>query len=150
VNGGRWIAASTPPGARVLVAPDEPEYYYLSGRMAVTSYVYLLPINISDALVAQVTDDVLAVRFDAIVWAGGPPDRSLAPVYRALLLRYYPAGSDPELGLQMYLPNTTAFAPAVAGALPQPPGRLPDAPSDAAFCPPGFAPQLRVSRLNFV
>jgi hypothetical protein len=60
VNGGRWIAASTPPGARVLVAPDEPEFYYLSGRMAVTSYVYLLPINISDALVAQVTDDVLA------------------------------------------------------------------------------------------
>jgi 4-amino-4-deoxy-L-arabinose transferase-like glycosyltransferase len=150
VNGGRWIAASTPPGARMLVVPDEPEYYYLSGRMAVTSFVYLLPINISDSLVAQVTDDVLAIRFDAIVWAGGPPDRSLAPVYRALLLRYHPASNDPELGLQMYLPNTASFVPAAAYAPPQPARRRPDAPSDAAFCPPGFAPPPRVSRLNYV
>jgi len=149
VNGGRWIAASTPPGARVLVAPAQPEFYYLSGRMAVTSYVYLLPINISDALVAQVTDDVLAVHFDAIVWAGGPPDRSLAPVYQALLLRYHPTGSDPELGLQMYVPNTASLVPAAAHAPPQPPRRLPHAPSDTAFCPPGFA-LPRVSRLNFV
>lgn len=150
VDGGQWIAGSTTPGARVLVAPDEPEFYYLSGRMAVTSYVYLLPINISDALVAQVTDDILAVRFDAIVWAGGPPDRSLAPVYRALLQRYYPAGSEPALGLQMYLPNTAALAPGVANALPQPPWRTPAPPALAAFCLPGCAPQPPVGGLYFV
>lgn len=68
IAAGPWIAQHTPIGSRLLVAPAQPEYYYLSDRLPVTSYIYLLPVNLSPALVAQVIKQVQAEQFDRIIW----------------------------------------------------------------------------------
>lgn len=68
VAAGAAIARVTGPSARLLIAPADPEYYYLSGRAPVTSYIYLLPINRAQYPIAQVTNDIRARRFDVVVW----------------------------------------------------------------------------------
>ncbi|HEX8997913.1 MAG TPA: hypothetical protein VF812_17935 [Ktedonobacterales bacterium] len=65
---GSWIASQTPPHARLLIAPAEPEFYYLSGRAPSTPYVYLLPVDYASFPLASVTDDIRARRFDVVVW----------------------------------------------------------------------------------
>lgn len=66
---GARIAAVTSPHTRLLIAPAEPEYYYLSGRLPVTPYVYLLPVDYATFPLASVTGDIRAQRFDVVVWA---------------------------------------------------------------------------------
>lgn len=44
IDGGNWIRQSVPPGARLLVAAAQPEYYFLSGHQPVTDYIYILPV----------------------------------------------------------------------------------------------------------
>jgi len=65
---GAWIARYAPPGTRLLVAPAEPEYYYLADNAPSGAFVYLLPINLTPALLAQVADDLRAGRYDVVVW----------------------------------------------------------------------------------
>lgn len=82
---GQRIDAETPPEASLLVAPAEPEFYYLSGRLPTTPFVYLLPVDIPDFPLAQATNDIRTKQFDVVVWSTVPPSSRMAPRYAAML-----------------------------------------------------------------
>jgi hypothetical protein len=108
---GPWINKHIPAQARLLVAPAEPEYYFMAGHDPVTPYVYLLPINMTPALDAQVEQDLRAHRFDAVVWRSDPnaPDHQVpyAGMHAVLLSSYHAVVTYPAQGLTLYEPNTT-------------------------------------------
>jgi|GEM_PF-4851318 len=85
VTTGARIAAEAPRGASVLVVPAEPEYYYLSGRLPVTPYVYLLPVNHSTYPLAEVTDAIRARRFDVVAWCPDTVQSDSPAAYAAML-----------------------------------------------------------------
>ena len=101
---GREIAAHTPQGARLLIGPAEPEYYFLADRMPSTTYIYLLPINGDMALAAA--DDIHAERFDTIVWFFKSDVASDARIVDtqsgALALHYQATATDPTLHIVIY------------------------------------------------
>lgn len=113
IAAGSWIAQHTPEGARLLVALAEPEFYYLSDRLPVTSYIYLLPINLSPAQVAQVINQVQAEQFDRIFWYE-TYDTYAHPVnveiYQHITARYHSIathdmGATPPAQLVLYVPD---------------------------------------------
>jgi 4-amino-4-deoxy-L-arabinose transferase-like glycosyltransferase len=101
---GAWIARYTPPGARLLIAPAEPEYYYLSGQLPVTAYIYIFPVNSSPALLAEVSDQLRTRRFNVVVW-----EDVSAPIYlgirQQLFAHYHAVAADATEHLTLYLPN---------------------------------------------
>jgi hypothetical protein len=107
---GPWINQHAPAPARLLVAPADPQYYFVAGRDPITPYVYLLPINMTPTLDAQVQQDLRAHRFDAVVWHADPaaPDhqRPYAGIYAVLLSSYHVVATYPAQGLILYEPNT--------------------------------------------
>jgi hypothetical protein len=110
---GTWIAAHTTPDARLLVAPAQPEFYFLSGHVPVTTYIYLLPVNFSDSLVGQVSDDLNAERFDLVAWQSWPDLQSdtscnppLGDVCQALHAHYHVVDMDQTEEITLYAPNT--------------------------------------------
>lgn len=107
---GAWIARYAPPGTRLLVAPAEPEYYYLADNTPSDSFVYLLPINLTPALLVQVSADLRAGRYDVVVWdrnsgVGGDDTyfTGLAELRRTLAGRYHVAAIQESL--QLYVVN---------------------------------------------
>lgn len=126
IAAGAWIRERVPPSARLLVAPAAPELYYLSGHRPVTSYIYLLPVNLTPALIAQVTGDLQRGAFDAVVWqldlAPGQPavDPALRGVYAMLTARYHVAATYPADNLQLFVPTPPAVvsAPQAGAARP--------------------------------
>ena len=126
---GAWIARYAPPGARLLVAPAEPEYYYLAENAPSDAFVYLLPINLTPSLLAQVAADICAGHYDTVVWdrdsgVGGDAAyfAGLAALRRTLTERYQLAAEHGTL--QVYILGTgearidfrsPAVAPATRG-----------------------------------
>jgi len=112
---GAWIAGYAPPGARLLVAPAEPEYYYLAENAPADAFVYLLPINLTPALLAQVSADLHAGRYAVVVWdrdsgVGGDAAyfAGLAALRRTLAARYHLAAEHGTL--QVYVLSSDAPA----------------------------------------
>ena len=101
---GAWIACHTPPGARLLIAPAEPEYYYLSGQQPVTFYLYLFPVNTTPALLAQVSNELRSQQFDVVVWENVPAAVYVG-IHQQLIAQYHPVASDASEQLILYLPN---------------------------------------------
>ena len=112
---GAWIASYTPPNARLLIAPAEPEDYYFADRSPAASYVYILPINLSPALLAQLSEQITAHRYDVIAWqtSGGGNGREpyFAGVEQTLTAHYHAIATNTYLQLSIYVPNGTAAAP---------------------------------------
>jgi hypothetical protein len=104
VAAGDWIAQHTTSDARVLVAPAEPEYYFLSGRLPATSFVYLLPVNASPRLLNVVAEQTRSGQFDAVVWESWSDGPTWSAIDAALRQRYTLAARSPATGLQLYLP----------------------------------------------
>jgi hypothetical protein len=112
---GAWIARYAPPGARLLVAPADPEYYYLAENAPSDAFVYLLPINLTPSLLAQVSADLHTGRYDVVVWdresgVGGDAAyfAGLAALRRTLAERYHLAAAHGTL--QVYVLNTATPA----------------------------------------
>ncbi len=112
---GAWIAGYAPPGTRLLVAPAEPEYYYLANHAPSDAFVYLLPINLTPSLLAQISADLHTGRYDVVVWdrdsrVGGDAAyfAELAALRRTLAERYHVAAAHGTL--QIYVRNTTTPA----------------------------------------
>jgi hypothetical protein len=125
---GNWIATYTPSNARLLVAPAEPQYYFLADRLPVTHYLYLLPVNLSAATLADVAGSLCQERFDVVVWQAQPesvngqvlqlygqtPDfyreqaRTFAGVYAALTAHYHEVARDRRLGLTLFARGSPA------------------------------------------
>jgi hypothetical protein len=107
---GAWITQLIPQGARLLVAPAEPEYYYLSGQLPVTSFVYLLPVNLTPTLLGQVLDALRTHQFDRVVWYDAYEDAS-QPVYveihQQLVVSYHSISVDTAIGLTLFAPDYT-------------------------------------------
>lgn len=109
IAAGTWIRQQTAASSRVLVAPAEPEFYYLSGRAPVTSFVYVLPVNRTPILLNQLSEQIREGQFDAIVWQEDPKlpyyDSADRELYSALTSRYHVVSSFTELGLVLFKPN---------------------------------------------
>ncbi len=96
---GAWIAAHTPVNADLLIAPAEPEYYYLAGRLPTTPYVYLLPVNHATYPLANITEEIRARRFAVVVrgpnYVQNDSPQQYAAMEAALNQSYYVApGND--------------------------------------------------------
>lgn len=109
IAAGAWIRARTASRTRLLVAPAEPEFYYLSGREPVTRYVYVLPVNRTPALESQLTAQIQDGAFDAIVWQEGPDSLSYDPadlgLYAVLTAHYHAVSQYPDQRLVLFEPN---------------------------------------------
>ncbi len=109
IEGGNWIRQSVPSDARLLVAPAQPEYYFLSGHQPVTDYIYILPVNQSPALLARVNDQISSGAFDYVVWQTNPGMPYYEPqfqdTYGLLNQRYHVVSTDDQLGLILYAIN---------------------------------------------
>jgi 4-amino-4-deoxy-L-arabinose transferase-like glycosyltransferase len=106
---GAWIAGHTMPGTRLLVLPAEPEYYYLSGRLPTTWYIYVLPINDYATPPSQVSAQIAAGEFDVVIWqtnADGQVNQVLQPgIYGALTRRYQRLAVEEHEGLELFVPR---------------------------------------------
>jgi hypothetical protein len=116
IAAGAWIAQYTPPGARLLVAPAEPKFYYLSGSLPVTSYIYLLPVNLSPALVGQVINALHAHQFDRAIWYtyGASPEAAYTTIYQQLTASYHIVAME-TLSAANGGANVTIYAPDGSG-----------------------------------
>jgi hypothetical protein len=118
VAAGFWIDQHMPPGARLLVVPAEPEYYYLSDHLPVTTYIYLLPVNLSPALIAQVLHQIQTKQFDRIVWYQ-TSDTDAQPanvqVYRQINACYHSIATD-DIRAATAPARLVLYAPDSAGA----------------------------------
>ncbi len=109
---GAWIAQYAPPGTRLLIAPAEPEYYYLADRLPTTSYVYMLPINLTPAFLARVSDEVRTGQFDVVVWfqggGGGGHEPYFAGLYQTLKEHYHIVAQNAAAQTYIFVPNGPA------------------------------------------
>lgn len=107
VVAAQWIASHTTAGESLLVVPSEPEYYFLAGRPPSTSYLYLLPINVTPALVVQIEDQLASHAFGAVVWQEG--DMTLQPaipaIYAAITAHYHLVATEPAQHLELWEPT---------------------------------------------
>jgi hypothetical protein len=106
MNVGAWIAEHVSPGSRLLIAPAEPEYYYLADRLPAATFVYVLPVNRTSALIQQLTDALRAGQFDVVVWQTAPGRPYFAPayagLYQTLEARYNKVASYTAAGVEIY------------------------------------------------
>lgn len=111
------VASLTPPGTRLLVGPSEPEYYVLAARPPSTSYLYLLPVDLTQDRLDEAVRDIDQGRFDTIVWAVRwhparseflaasdplPPSPAMRRLEAAIQGRYRVEYVDAALGLAIY------------------------------------------------
>lgn len=99
---GEQIARETPPSARLLIGPAEPEYYYLSGHAPSAPYLYLLPVDQRMFPPSEVARDIHTGGFDEVVWWTAPvtdvASHTYDPILAALQHGYHVAPSNvPDL-----------------------------------------------------
>ena len=106
---GEWIASYTPPDAHMIILPAEPEYYYLANRTTDSSYVYLLPVNISTALMDQLEAQIASHHYAVIVWqqsgGGGGHEPYYAGLYSTLKANYHVVATYPGQEIYIFEPN---------------------------------------------
>jgi hypothetical protein len=86
-----WLNSLVPAKATLMVGPAEPEFYFLTGRPAQASYVYLLPVD--RALYVQAAADVRAGRYEYIAWVTSDPAlQQYAQITEQIQLRYHQVG----------------------------------------------------------
>lgn len=107
VEAAQWIASHTTTGEAILVAPSEPEYYFLAGRPPSTSYLYLLPINVTPELIAQIEGQLTSHAFGAVIWQeGGMALQSPNPALHAVLTAHYHlVATEPVRQLELWEPS---------------------------------------------
>ncbi|MGO8946416.1 MAG: hypothetical protein ACLQUY_01875 [Ktedonobacterales bacterium] len=98
-----WINQNVPRDKTLLIGPANPEYYFLSGRMPSTNYVYLLPVDSS--LYPEAESEVQSGEFHYILWntGYGGTGSLYAMIYNAILARYRPISSNPASGFVLYI-----------------------------------------------
>lgn len=99
----------TPPGAHMNVLPAEPEYYYLANRTTDASYVYLLPVNITPALMHQLQAQIASHHYTVIVWqesgGGNGHEPIFAGLYITLKANYHVVAIYPGPETYIFEPN---------------------------------------------
>lgn len=106
---GEWIDSYTPPGASLLVLPAEPGYYYLANRTSDTSYVYLLPVNLTPALMDQLTAQITSHHYTVLVWqqSGGGDGKEpyFAGLYSIVRANYHVVATYQKPEIYIFVPN---------------------------------------------
>jgi hypothetical protein len=120
---GAWIAQYAPPGSRLLIAPAEPEYYYLANRLPTTSYVYMLPINLTPAFLTQVCNQIQSDQFDIVVWfqsgGGGGHEPYFAGLHQTLQQYYHIIAEHAAEQTYIFVPNGPAQQTNARGTVPR-------------------------------
>jgi Dolichyl-phosphate-mannose-protein mannosyltransferase len=95
------IRAAVRTGERAIVAPAEPEYYFLANLQPVTPYLYLLDVD-RERYWADFDRELAAGGFSLVAWFGACPSAEYPRSCSLLAAHFSPAGSDPRTGLQLY------------------------------------------------
>jgi hypothetical protein len=104
----QWIASHTTASESILVAPSEPEYYFLAERPPSISNLYVLPINVTPALIAQLEGQLASHAFGAVIWQEGgmalqPP---IPAIYAVVTAHYRLVATEPAQHLELWEPTT--------------------------------------------
>jgi 4-amino-4-deoxy-L-arabinose transferase-like glycosyltransferase len=106
---GEWIASYAPPDARLLVLPAEPAYYYLANRTSDASYVYLLPVNLTPALMDQLNAQITAHHYSVLVWqqsgGGDGHEPYFAGLYSTVRANYHVIATYHSPEIFIFVPN---------------------------------------------
>lgn len=99
----QWINHNVPVDKSLLIGPANPEYYFLSGRMPETHYVYLLTVDSS--LYPESASEVQLGEFQYVIWntGYGGAGSEYEIIYNAILARYRPISSFPANGFVLYI-----------------------------------------------
>lgn len=106
---GEWITSYTPPNARLLVLPAEPGYYYLANRTSDAAYVYLLPVNLTPALMDQLGAEITAHHYTVLVWqqsgGGDGHEPYFAGLYSSVRANYHVVATYHNPEIYIFVPN---------------------------------------------